>query len=70
MITEREKHIWRAALTLAHNICVQDSNAINNNDGSLEAVYAINDSAKRIANWLEPTEEQLAEMFAEAGVPE
>ena len=66
MITEREKHIWRAALTLAHNLVVQTSNSINDDDGPLEVVNALTNEAKRIRGWLEPTEEQLAEMFEEA----
>ncbi len=69
MITEREKHIWRAALTLAHNILIQDLNVINDEDGSLEAMSALRSSSRRIKNWLNPTDEQLIEMFEEAGVP-
>jgi hypothetical protein len=69
MITEREKHIWRAALTLAHNLIVQTSNSINDDDGPLEVVNALSNEAKRIRDWLNPADEQLAEMFEEAGVP-
>lgn len=67
--SERDKAIWRAALTLAHNMCVQTSNRINDDDGSLEVVHALSDEAKRIRGWMEPTDEQLVEMFTEAGVP-
>lgn len=68
-ITQRDRAIWRAALTLAHNLCVQDSNRINDDDGSLEVVHALSDEAKRIRGWLEPSDDSLAAMFEEAGVP-
>lgn len=68
-LSDRDRAIWRAALTLAHNMCVQTSNRVNDDDGSLEVVHALSDEAKRIKGWLEPTDDQLLEMFAEAGVP-
>ena len=67
-VSYRDKAIWRAALTLAHNLCVQTSNRINDNDGPLEIVHALSDEARRIRGWMEPTYEQLSEMFEEAGV--
>lgn len=68
-ISEREKAIWRAAITLGNNICVQESDRINDDDGPMDAINATNECAKRIREWAEPDDEQLAEMFAEAGVP-
>lgn len=67
---ERDKAIWRAALTFAHNINVQESDRINADDGSLEACHALSECCTRIRGYLEPPDEQLAEMFAEAGVPD
>lgn len=67
-LSDRDRSIWRAALTLAHNMCVQDSDRLNADDGSLEVVHALSDEAKRIKDWLEPTDDQLLEMFSEAGV--
>lgn len=60
--------VWRVAITLANNICVQESDRINSEDGSLEAVNALSDCAKRIRGWLEPENSQLDEMLKEAGV--
>lgn len=67
-ITQREKDIWRAALTLSHNLCVQHSNRLNADDESLGAVEAAGVCAQRILQWLKPTDDQLTEMFNEAGV--
>jgi hypothetical protein len=69
-ISDREKAIWRAAITLGNNICVQECDRINDDDGPIEAINATRECAHRIREWAEPTEGQLAEMFAEAGVPE
>lgn len=68
-ISEREKAIWRAAITLGNNICVQECDRINDDDGPMDAINATNECAKRIREWAEPSDEQLAELFAEAGVP-
>lgn len=67
-ITDRDKAIWRAAITLANNICVQDSDRYDEDDQTTEAHVAI-ECAKRIRGWAEPAEEQFVEMFDEAGVP-
>lgn len=69
-MNDRDRAIWRAALTLAHNINVQESDRINADDGSLEACHALSECCTRIRSYLEPPDEQLAEMFAEAGVPD
>lgn len=69
-LTERERGIWRAAITLANNICVQECDRLNDDDGPSEAIDATNKCAKRIREWAEPDDDQLAEMFCEAGVPQ
>jgi hypothetical protein len=66
-ITERDKGIWRAAITLSNNICVDESNR-RNADDELSEAYALTDCAKRVRGWVEPTDDQLAEMFTEAEV--
>lgn len=67
-ITKRERDIWRAAITLANNICVQRSDCHNREDGSNDRVNEAADCANDIRAWIEPTDEQLCEMFSEAGV--
>ncbi len=67
-ISIRDRAIWKAALTLANNMCVQDCDRINDEDGSLCVVNALSDEAKRIREWMEPSDEDLIEMFTEAGV--
>ena len=37
---------------------------------AMEAIDATNECAKRIREWAEPSDDQLAEMFGEAGVPQ
>jgi hypothetical protein len=67
-VRSNQLDVWRVAITLAHNICVQESDRINNEDGSLESVNALSECAKRIRGWLEPEDSQLVEMLNEAGV--
>ena len=67
-ITDRDKAIWKAALTLAHNLCIQTSNRINDDDGPLEIVHALSGEAKRIKGWMNPEDDQLLEMFKESGI--
>ena len=69
-ISERDRAIWRAAITLANNLCVQSSDRINGDDGPPEIIHALSDEAKRIRQYLTPPDELLSEMFNEAGVPE
>lgn len=69
-ISDREKAIWRAAITLANNICVQESDRENDRDGDTGWIDGTAECSKRIREWAEPNDAQLAEMFAEAGVPE
>jgi hypothetical protein len=56
---------WRAAITLTHNICTQESDRINADDGPSEAMSALGEAARRIREWLEPSPEQLAELLEE-----
>ena len=67
-ITQRERDIWRAAITLAHNICIQHSDDINSDDGSLEEMRTAEACAQYIVNWIKPDDDSLQEMFIEAGV--
>jgi hypothetical protein len=68
IITQRDRDIWRAAITLANNLCVQESDRERDNDGPCAAIVASSDCAKRIREWVTPTDQQLVEMFSEAGV--
>jgi len=56
---------WRAATTLAHNICAQESDRINADDGSPEAMDALGEAALRIRGWIEPDAMQLLKLLAE-----
>jgi hypothetical protein len=62
-----ERATWVAALTLAHNIAVDESDRRNNNDES-EACDACAEVARRIRPWTDANERQRAEMVAECGV--
>lgn len=66
-VTNRDRGVWRAALTLANNICVQESDRYNGDDATQEA-SAINYCAQRIRDWIAPTDEQFAELLKEAGI--
>jgi hypothetical protein len=55
---------WRIATTLAHNICTQESDRINADDGPPEAMHALTVVATRIRGWLEPGD-QLTGLLAE-----
>lgn len=68
MVTQRERDIWRAAITLANNICVKRSDDYNADDAPLDLVNEAADCAKAVRAWVDPTDDQLVEMFAEAGV--
>lgn len=57
---------WNAAIVLGHNICVQENDRINDNDGSTEAMDALSECARRIKGWVDPDDKQLAEMVGEA----
>ncbi|GEM_PF-5941200 len=68
-LTERERGIWRMALTLANNICVRESDRMNADDYTAEAQTAA-DCAKAIRDWLDTDDEHLARMLRDAGVRE
>lgn len=69
-ITDRDKAIWRAAITLANNLCVRASDRENERDGSCNAIAMATHCARGIRAYVEPTNEELEEMFKEAGVPD
>lgn len=56
---------WKAALTLAHNLCAQYSNRHNDNDET-EQADALNEMCGHIKPYLDCTDEEIAEMVAEA----
>jgi hypothetical protein len=59
---------WRAALTLANNICVQEFAREDDQDGDRGWIAGTAKCAGRIREWLMPTDEQLEDMLREAGV--
>lgn len=59
--------VWRAALTLANNLCVQTSDRYNGDDATAEADAAA-ECARQIRGYLEPGAEELAHLLNEAGV--
>lgn len=63
----RDREVWRAALTLANNICVQESDRYNGDDAAQEA-SAAGYCARRICDWIAPPDVQLAELLEEAGI--
>ena len=67
-ISQRDRDIWRAAITLAHNLCVQRSNDLNDDDGPTDRIHESADCAAAIRGWLEPEDAALEQMFQEVGV--
>lgn len=59
---------WRAGITLGNNICVQESDRENDQDGDSGWINGTAECAKRIREWVEPDDAQLLELLAEAGV--
>ena len=55
---------WNAAITLANNICVQESDRANDDDRSFAATAA-EECARRIRAWINPSEEQFNELLVE-----
>jgi hypothetical protein len=51
-LTEKEKQIWNAALTLANNLCVQISDRYNDDDETTEA-HVAGECAKAIRGWMD-----------------
>lgn len=62
------REAWRTALTLANNICVQESDRLNAEDAPIPAIHATAECARRVREWIDPTDEQLLDMLREAGV--
>lgn len=58
------KAVWRAAMTSAHNVCVNRSNRWNDDDGPDDRITEANECAKEIAHWLEADEGFIAEIRA------
>ena len=61
-ITERDRAVWRAAITLANNVCVQISDRANADDGPTEVISAASDCANRIRAFIEIDEDIAAEL--------
>lgn len=69
MITPRTRGIWRAALTLANNLCVRRSDETRADYGPTEVAHALSEQAQEIRGWMEPSDRALEEMLSEALVP-
>jgi len=59
---------WRAGITLGNNICVQESDRENDQDGDRGWINGTAECAKRIREWADPEDAQLVELLNEAGV--
>lgn len=59
---------WRAGITLGNNICVQESDRENDQDGDCGRINGTAECAKRIREWADPEDAQLVELLNEAGV--
>lgn len=68
-VSPRAHAIWRAAITLAHNMCARESNRIREDDGPMDATLALDEHARNLRQWLEPSDEILRGIFEEASVP-
>ena len=68
-LTTRERWIWRVALTLANNICVQKSDRLNADDCVEEAQTAAN-CATAIRDMINTDDEHIGQMLREAGMRE
>lgn len=64
---EAVRGAWLAAITLANNICVQESDRENDGDGSAGWINGTAECAKRIREYAHPTDAELLEMLDEAG---
>jgi len=64
-MNQETKDAYIAALTLAHNLCVQRSDRHNSRDEVDEARVA-HQCACLIATWLDASDEQIAELVAES----
>jgi hypothetical protein len=59
---------WRAGITLGNNICVQESDRENDQDGDSGWINGTAECAKRIREWADPKDAQLIDLLNEAGV--
>lgn len=64
---EAVRGAWLAAITLANNICVQESDRENDRDGDTGWIDGTAKCAKRIREYAHPTDAELLEMLDEAG---
>ncbi|RRN78508.1 hypothetical protein EIM50_13545 [Pseudoxanthomonas sp. SGD-10] len=64
---EAVRGAWLAAITLANNICVQESDRENDRDGDTGWINGTAECAKRIREYAHPTDAELLEMLDEAG---
>lgn len=64
---EAVRGAWLAAITLANNICVQESDRENDRDGDTAWIDGTAECAKRIREYAHPTDAELLEMLDEAG---
>lgn len=62
-----ERAAWKAALILAHNLCAQYSDRHNANDET-EQAQALSDMCPRLRAYVDASDEELAEMIAEASL--
>jgi hypothetical protein len=58
--------VWRVAMTLANNLCAQESDRHRDDDENAEA-SAAGGCANRIRDWLEPGPETLRDLLIEGG---
>lgn len=64
---EAVREAWLAAITLANNICVQESDRENDRDGDAGWIDGTAKCANRIREYAHPTDAELLEMLDEAG---
>lgn len=63
-ISQRDREVWRAALTLANNLCVQASDRHNSDDETDEARAAAS-CATSIRVYIDVSDDQLDEILCE-----
>lgn len=69
-ITPRDRLIWRAAMTLAHNALVQASDRIRADDGPQESLDLLSRQTARLRGFLEidhDMAQELRQVLAEIG---
>lgn len=68
-MTERDRQIWRAALTFANNICVQISDKYNADD-DIASADASSNCAKRISYWINIDDTDFSDILSDADIAE